>query len=315
MLRFVLAASALSVAQSTWALEPVSTYQLARADGSAIDYYLQQRGSRKTAPQLLVILQGSDCNSVRNIPSISDHLSKALPFADLLTVEKYGIDASLPYSVDADRLDCPGIYLLKDNPNQRLQDYRSVIAHLRKQNGYQRVVALGGSEGAVVVGLLASDRQYVDSAVAINGGGRWFVDDVLHNIKTSSAPIEETTASVQAMREFAEHIKIGTSLEVTDSNHGYGWWKQTLELDQLAVLKRITIPFLIVQSGEDKSVSPTKALHMIEQLVRSGKESIDFRAYPNLDHNLKSPDATSRMAVVVADIAKWLELDYKQFLP
>ncbi|ROL65712.1 hypothetical protein BLX41_25545 [Pseudomonas protegens] len=307
MHRLLLGALALSMAPSTWALQPVTAYQVARADGSVIDYYLQQRDPSKTARQLLVVIQGSDCNSVRNIPSISKGLSNALPVADLLMVEKYGIDATLQYNVDADRRDCPSIYLLKDNPEQRLHDYRSVIAHLRQQNAYQRVVALGGSEGAVVVGLLASDSKYIDVAIAINGGGQWFIDDVLHSIKISNAPAAEKAASAQSMHEFAEHIKTAPSSEVVSSNHGYAWWRQMLELDQLAVLKRTTIPMLIVQSGADQSVSPAKARQMIEKILQSGKENIDFRFYSDLDHRLSGPDRSSRMDDVVTDIAEWLK--------
>lgn len=306
MFRFFLSALALSMAPSAWAQQPATANQLARADGSAVVYYLQQRDPDKISRQLLVVIQGSDCNSVRNIPSISKHLSNALPVADLLTLEKYDIDATLPYNVDADRPDCPGIYLLKDNPQQRLEDYRSVIAHLRQQNAYQRVVVLGGSEGAVVAGMLANDSQYVDAAIAINGGGRWFIDDVLHSIETSNAPTAEKAAAAKGMHEFAEHMKTEASPEVVSSNHGHGWWKQMLEIDQLAILKNTTIPLLIIQSGEDQSVSPTKAQQMIKQIVRAGKGNIDFRVYPYLDHALKTAEATSRMDIVVADIAEWL---------
>ncbi|MNJ54962.1 hypothetical protein D3C77_504290 [compost metagenome] len=154
---------------STWALQPAIAYQLHRVDGSAIDFYLQQRAPGKTARELLVVIQGSDCNSVRNIPSLSERLSGALPSADLVTVEKYGIDATLPYDLDVDRSDCPGVYLLKDNPLQRMQDYRAVIRHLRQQNGYQRVVVIGGSEGAVVAGMLASESTWVDAVDAVLG--------------------------------------------------------------------------------------------------------------------------------------------------
>ncbi|MCR2246516.1 hypothetical protein NSX27_23325, partial [Salmonella enterica] len=40
--------------------------RLPRPDGSSIAYYLQQRDPARAADSLLVVAQGSDCNSVRH---------------------------------------------------------------------------------------------------------------------------------------------------------------------------------------------------------------------------------------------------------
>lgn len=315
MLKLLLGACVLATATFVWAQVPATVHQLARADGSAIEYYLQQRDPDNTSRQLLVVIQGSDCNSVRNIPSITHHMSNVLPSADVLTVEKYGIDASLSYNLDPDRGDCPGLYVLKDSPRQRLQDYRSVIAHLREQNDYRRVVVLGGSEGAVVAGLLASDSKSADVAIAMNGGGQRFIDDVLHSIETSTASAEEKVASAQGMREFFEHINTVPSAEVVASNHGYAWWKQMFELDQLVILQRAAVPVLIVQGEADQSVSSANTRQMLEQLVEVGKRNIVFYLYPQLDHQLNGPDGVSQMKAVVADIAAWLGDKYEYTYP
>ena len=69
-----------------------------------------------------------------------------MPAADILTVEKYGIDASLPYSDDPARADCPLAYVRHDSLAQRAADRRR---HRRRAAPARLspVVALGGSEG------------------------------------------------------------------------------------------------------------------------------------------------------------------------
>jgi dienelactone hydrolase len=307
MNRLLQGAFALLLAQSAHAAPAVAAHELTRADGSTIHYYLQLRSAGAVSRELLVVIQGSDCNSVQHISSIAEHLGNVLPEADLLTVEKYGIDASLPYELDPERADCPTAYLQNDNLRQRLKDYRSVITQVRKQNAYQRVVVLGGSEGAVVAASLANWPTQVDAVVWLNGGGRWFIDDVLHNIEMSSESAAQKAEGVKEFREFAEHVRSGPATSLTASNHGYIWWKQMLEIDQLAILKRATVPMLVMQGGADHSVSPAKFNNMAERLVAAGKDNIQVRRYPLLDHGFRGADKKSRMGEVADDIRSWLK--------
>lgn len=283
--------------------------RLPRPDGSSIAYYLQQRDPARTADSLLVVMQGSDCNSVRHNRAIREQLWRALPAADVLTVDKYGIDAALPYQQDdgENRADCPRAYLLHDDFDQRVRDYEAVIALLRRHGAYRRVVALGGSEGAVVANLLAARGGSVDASIAFNGGGRWFLDDVLHTIEAADTPAEAKADSAAGFREFAAFLRGTPSSDLVASSHGHAWWRQALALDQLAVLARVRTPLLIVQGGRDASVSPGAVERMVEELRRAGQRHIAYRAYPRLDHGLRDADGVSRMGEVADDMAAWLD--------
>ena len=56
-----------------------------RNDGTEIRYYLDNAG----AENLLVIFQGSDCNSVRHMESVNKIWREFAPGSALLTIEKY----------------------------------------------------------------------------------------------------------------------------------------------------------------------------------------------------------------------------------
>ncbi|MDU7781420.1 hypothetical protein [Aeromonas caviae] len=157
------------------------TRTASRDDGSFISYYLVQHAH--DTDTLLLILQGSDCNSMLKIEPILTEYKNVWPEADVLLIEKYGINRKLKYSTDPARKDCPAQYLEKDNPAQRVADIKVVLDTVRKDGQYKTFILLGGSEGAVIANLVTADIDYIDATIAFNGGGRWFIDDVSHSIE------------------------------------------------------------------------------------------------------------------------------------
>lgn len=73
----------------------ISEYTVSRPDGSDIDYYLAHQVIESESDTLLLILQGSDCNSVLHIDSILTDYKNVWPQADILLIEKYGINKKL----------------------------------------------------------------------------------------------------------------------------------------------------------------------------------------------------------------------------
>lgn len=211
--------------------EDITTRTASRGDGSPISYYLVQHPH--DTDTLLLILQGSDCNSVFNIGSILSDYKDVWPEADVLLVEKYGIDSNLKYSTDPVRKDCPAQYLEKDNPAQRVADIKAVLDIIRKDRQYKTFILLGGSEGAVIANLVTADVDYIDATIAFNGGGRWFIDDVSHSIAVKHKKPAAARKEVDDFKGFAEHVLHSKPFKLDVSGHGYHWWQQMLSLDQL----------------------------------------------------------------------------------
>jgi pimeloyl-ACP methyl ester carboxylesterase len=283
--------------------------EVKRDDGSNVQYYLHLKRPKRYTKALLAILQGSDCNSVRKIKAIGK-LRKVYPDADMLTVEKYGITKALGYSDEVERKDCPDDYLLHDNPEQRVSDLDKVISILRKNYHYSKIIIIGGSEGAVVANIITAQADYIDATVLFGGGGRFFLDDLLHGIKfngfTNGFTKEELSKNIEAFKKFAQHVLSHEPFELSMSNHGYWWWRKMLSIDQEELLFKISTPVLIVQGGEDNSASPQKATEMVKSLQAKGKTNIDYYFYPGYDHslNLSSDDNSSKK--VIKDIKNWL---------
>ncbi|WP_421242587.1 alpha/beta hydrolase family protein [Aeromonas enteropelogenes] len=281
------------------------TRTASRDDGSPISYYLVPYSHDPDI--LLLILQGSDYNSVLNIDSILADYKNVWPEADSLLVEKYGIDSKLKYSTDPARKDCPAQYLEKDNPAQRVADIKVVLDTVRKDSQYKKLILLGGSEGAVIANLVTAAVDYIDATVAFNGGGRWFIDDVSHSIAAKHNNPEEARKEIDDFKGFAEHVLNSKPFELEVSGHGYHWWQQMLSIDQLDTLKKVNSPLLIIQGGMDTSVSPQKTDELMLRLKDLGKNNIEYRRYEKLDHGLKDSDGKSLRREVVSDMNRWLQ--------
>ena len=281
------------------------TRTASRDDGSPISYYLVQHAHG--ADTLLLILQGSDCNSVLKIESILTEYKNVWPEADVLLIEKYGINRKLKYSSDPARKDCPAQYLEKDSPAQRVADIKAVLDTVRKDGQYKRFILLGGSEGAVIANLVTADVDYIDATIAFNGGGRWFIDDVSHSIAVKHKNPEEARKEIDDFKGFAEHVLNNEPFELDVSGHGYHWWQQMLSIDQLDTLKKVKSPLLIVQGGMDTSVSPQKTDELVQRLKELGKNNIEYRRYEALDHGFKDSDGENQRNEVVSDMNSWLK--------
>lgn len=285
--------SGLAMAQS-------AALTLPREDGSSIHYYLDAAVPGQSSAALLVILQGSDCNSVRHIRLVTP-MRQVLPAADLLTVEKYGIDDTLPYREEVPRQDCPDAFVQHDTPQRRVSDVTQVLQAVSARNGYQKVAVLGGSEGAVIANLVTASSGLVDATLAFSGGGRWFIDDVRHSV--ADAPKEEKAG----LNAFLQQVLTAPPFPLNASDHGYAWWHGMLNIDQLASLRSIKTPVLIVQGDQDRAVSPGAVGKMIAELRADGKTNITYLNYPALDHVMRRENDESEMTRVLADMRAWLE--------
>ncbi len=286
--------------------QSLSTHTTSRSDGSDITYYLHHQLDTSPNDTLLLILQGSDCNSVLQIESIFTDYKNVWPEADVLLIEKYGIDGRLSFSSDAERRDCPDKYIQNDSPEQRVADIQVVLGVVRKDR-YPNLIVLGGSEGAVIANLVTTRIEDINATISLNSGGQKFIDDVIHNIKVASINNDEIEESIKEFRGFSNHIINSQSSELKVSGHGYNWWYQMLSIDQLEILQGVNTPLLVIQGGRDSSVSPQKVDEMMRALVKTGKGNIEYRTYKELDHGFLNINGESKRELVVNDINVWLK--------
>ncbi|NRB66275.1 MAG: alpha/beta hydrolase [Vibrio sp.] len=279
-----------------------TSHVIERRDGSSLTFYLT-RTAQTPSDTLLVIMQGSDCNSVSHSTTINDLFARTVPEADLLTVEKYGLNRAIRWNPDGDSPDCPTAYIQQASPTQRAADYRQVLEKL--ESNYEHIIVLGGSEGAVVAAMVASQVPSVDTLVSLNAGGRFFVDDVLYNMEQTMPP-EALLEAKNGFLGFQQAVVSAETMDINMSSHGFAWWKEMLTLDQRSILERVSADTLILQSELDINVSPEQSIRQAEQLMQS-RSNVSFMLLAGLDHAFKNQRGESETSSVIKQIQAWLE--------
>lgn len=299
LLSCLLMAPAMASETQNTGKETVRTENLARQDGSAVHYYLLHRQAEPTR-KLLVLIQGSDCNSARNNRFMVDTFGGAFPDHDILLVEKYGITDALPFNDrDGERADSPAETMLNDSLSVRVSDYAAVLDRLKGE--YDTVLLLGGSEGATVAEHTALASPAVDAVVAVNGGGRFFLDDVTDSFRNSPQQLEES--QLAGFLAFTDAVKRNeVENDVLVSQHGMRWWREFLAADAQQVLNGQTKPVLVIQTLNDTNVSVTSFKQMQKAV---GNQMVTFRTFDNLDHYFKDTDGNRHTAQILAVIRDW----------
>lgn len=286
-----------------------------REDGSEIYYDLRktQDGSQiqKSAQKprvLLVLIQGSGCLPISQQSQTMRLLATVMPESDQLWVEKRGLESVLLEAPDEQihLENCPLDYYTYESLSQRVQDYTEVITALSKE--YDEIILLGGSEGATIVGLLRQRSLPITAAIALNGGGQYFFDDILWSISQTVPDPEKSIllAEITGFIKMMQAISDDELEQFTDysSNHSARWWREMLNLDMADVWKQSDISLLMIQTLGDNNVSVPAAKLMFEDL--SDYAHIQVTTYSELDHGFKDADGNSHIVTVTTDIQKWL---------
>jgi pimeloyl-ACP methyl ester carboxylesterase len=287
-----------------------------RLDGTKISYYLAPNAGGGKQP-ILLILHGSDCNSIANHPRIR-RFERVATDAVALYIDKYGITTELPWSESDDRTDCPDVYLQRNTLNQRVLDILRVVAELRQSAPWWdgQLFIVGGSEGAIVAESVAPLVPETQSLIIFGFGGRWFENDVLHSVQVSLTADGEAPEVQAGHLETVRDLLAGALRDRDPAKNFWGYshayWASMLEFDQLEALRRVGVPVLALQGSEDEDVDVTGAREMIGEL-RSQGSSITFLEYEGLNHGFRDSENRSRLDGVIDDMAKWLgDVRYRQ---
>lgn len=259
-----------------------------REDGTEIRYYLDNAD----AENLLVIFQGSDCNSVRHMKSVNTIWEAFDTDSALLTIEKYGIDDSLAYA-SGERDDCPADYLKHDTMAQRIKDGVQLIEALRPS--YREITLAGGSEGGSIAIGIAAQIPNLHAVLALNSGSSSFKHDVEFSIQ-QTVPTEQLDEVLNGFRQFVKQVKESDEpFPIEVSGHGYAFWKDALARDLLQPLREIDAPVLVMQSADDESVDPERTRQEVKKIIASGAKNVTLKMMPGLDHGFLDSSGASKL--------------------
>ncbi len=282
------------------------TFHLARSDGSTITYYLDIPNNTQSF-SIFAMLQGSDCQNVGDkYPGFKAFFTNVLKMA-ILTVEKPGLPTAEP--------GCPREYFIRNTIDQRLEDFQAVMGELRTNvSAWDRRLYLeGGSEGAVVGGLLTPLIPEIKAAMLLaGGGGRTMAEELLllrqKELVAQGASENQISSALSEMRANFEEIRTNPTSDLTwyGETNTYKWWSSILFRSLVDPLQSSLMPLYIVQGAADESVPVESADELISALGHAGREEVTYVRREGLSHSWVDSSGQPHAEQIFSSTIIWL---------
>jgi alpha-beta hydrolase superfamily lysophospholipase len=206
-----------------------------------------------------------------------------------------------------------------DSYHLYVEDTATVIAEIHKRHPLGRIYLLGHSMGGIFTAHIAAKHgDLLAGALFLNP---WIAD-------TSRQPALTTLTilfggmlkSRRTWQVAGGHEFMTTNPEAIQMLQADTFWRRTqtssfliqilqMRLAVMRVAKLITLPVLVMQAEEDKSVLPTASHKFYDAVVSSDKT---WKSYPNYSHDTEFEDDRS---LLDNDIVNWIHAHIKEQTP
>lgn len=188
-----------------------------------------------------------------------------------------------------------------------------------------RIYLLGHSLGGMMAPEITAENPQIKGFISMAGSLRTLQDISLDQNK--AAIDAETSLTDQQKNDLFAQVEaeIKKTETLDDGGMGYimgaptNYWESLNAIDSMSIVKRLTVPMLILQGGADFQVYPDKD-YKLWQTTLEGRSNVTFKLYDGLSH-LFMPNQISTAGVpdvsvynapnhvdpqVITDIAAWV---------
>jgi len=280
--------------------------QVKRLNDSYIDVYFNKPNVQKNMP-ILLFCQGSgyDSNTEGFLGLLSQYSDQVVG----LTIEKQGVKMGDLGDVMKEE------YRLNNTVHNRLFDYLRVLQHLKNNvtwwNG--EVYIVGGSEGGLIAGLLASFYPNVKAVAILSfGGGMTFGEAwpiaIGSQLKFEGASDVDIKKEINSARDSLNYVKFNPTPFASYSGEGntYAWWASIIDLRLENVLLDINIPIFLGQGSKDLMAPVSSARIMNESFINAGKTNLYYKEYQGYDHGFTDDNNQSHLVEVFMEAISWI---------
>jgi len=212
------------------------------------------------------------------------------------------------YRLVAEHLSANGVAALrvddrgvgKSIPLQKGTSYRDLINDskaafeflVKRPDIDRRKIAMAGhSEGALTALVIAAEDPRVAAIILLAGGSRSLdriVSEQALNLFALTSPVNPSDKTrnppiVAQLEKVFTEVK-SKPKPADPANDPLAYFRQHLEIDPLAIARRVKVPVLILNGERDDNVLPYHALELAQAMADSGNKQVLLRIFPNLTH-------------------------------
>ncbi|APD05904.1 hypothetical protein UJ101_00352 [Flavobacteriaceae bacterium UJ101] len=264
-----------------------------------INYHTYSKKGIDSTKNVLIYLQGSKAMSLYQTMEEDNktYIGTVIPldfnlFPDdylFVVISKKGF----PFLTKMDEeFPIPESYFENQTLSYRTFQVDQVIKDLTRnnKNQFEKIIALGHSEGSDVVAKLGTINEDVTHFGYWSGGGNTQLIDFITFIrkKVDKGLISEEKAQVEINSILEEFKKIMANPNATDKfwegkNNSYKRWSSFSE-PPVENLLQIDKPLFVAIGTKDQAVALESAYLIPVEFIRNKKNNLTFKTYLDLDH-------------------------------
>ena len=159
-------------------------------------------------------------------------------------------------------------------------DTRAAIAYLRTRPDVdaRRIFLAGHSEGGLVAPMVAVDEPSLAGIVLMAGPARTGREILNFQVRYG---IEHDTTISRAKRD---SMLAHASVTVDSALNSSAWLKFFGGYDPIATARRVKVPVLILQGGDDQQVIASEAKTLETTFKAAGNHDVTIKVFPALNH-------------------------------
>jgi len=161
----------------------------------------------------------------------------------------------------------------------------------RPQIDRKKIGLAGHSEGALTALVIAAEDPRVAAIMVLAGGSRpldrILIEQTLHLLALDSPvnPADKTRYPALVTQLDKVFSEVRSNPKPADpANDKLAYFRQHLEIDPLAIARRVRVPTLILNGERDDNVLSYHALELAQAMADSGNKQVLVRIFPNLTH-------------------------------
>jgi esterase/lipase len=249
-------------------------------------------------PTMLVVRSGEKSLQLGTVPPDQLHsfstefhvvfMAKAgTPFCDTVEVEKIDPMKNLEEYRPSDE------YVQKAGMEWEMQASKLVIDDLLNRLSFDKnkIVAMGMSEGGLLVTRLASEDSRITHVVSVisTGLNQFFSSIINRRIDAATGALTHGEAQKEVESLFAIYKDVYANPESTEKwyyGHPYRRWGSFCNFIPVDHLVKLDIPILLVNGTADRSSPILQSDYIMLEFIRLGKTNLTYHVVPGMGHSL-----------------------------
>ena len=285
----------------------VAGYETGRPDGSSINWSLDIPQDRVGQVGLVVIMQGSGCESITKSGSLK--LTR-LVFSDFaaLTVEKYGVTQGDDGVEKDGELVCPLEYYASNTNSQRVVDYVTILNSLSSAQWWNgQLVIIGGSEGGDIAARVSAQVHPQAVVMISSGGGITFAEVVQVTIRGEMERNEVPREQWPDLEGIFSRARANPQSAQVEGGYSYKYWADSIDRRTVDDMLKIAAPMLLIQGTADTSLPLYDARAAVDIFTGAKRGNLTYWEKAGYSHGMVDAGGTNRLEEVLQEARFWVQ--------